>query len=500
MGRRLLAAGAILSAVAILISTEVWGGARYQDKDLQEWRKGDGKNIKPASDDGSGEDADRNRFNETPVVTYKQGEETLFALQVQPRLPDSPALPRDYLVVIDTSASKAMGPLNMAQQIVQDLARMLPPQDRMAIWTANIKPRDISRGFKPGNALEETFKELAKEIPLGAVNLKLCLGDALASFEVKSDRQRVLLFLGDGKSVADPLDAESRSELCDTMVKKQVGFFPVPLGTRIDSQNLHTLVAGTGGKVIRPGTSEPTTALIVRMQKEIGEPILYPDQFKLLGGKDLLPSRMPPLRRDTGTLVVGKLNADAKSLDLSMNGKLFDKDLEQQASYKLPPTDTDNFFLTSIYDQWKNQKDRPALLSSDRALSFAYKQNQLAVEDLLAKAEMCLEDNQTDAAEKLFEQVKQLSPTNPDAKGGLLLVDKIRTGKKTRQEILQELRINAGKREVVRLEKGGRKTVVMAQGEEKKEKEPNPEPGIDPVEDIKMRRQIADQQTTAQVN
>src|SRR5262249_12021279 len=152
----------------------------------------------------------------------------LFWLQVRPTLPDAPALPKDYLVLIDTSASKAAGPLAVSVQIAHELATKLGEQDRMAVWTANVKPRDVSRGFKeargleaayqallkeaaPGTvvarplpaALEDTFKELAKEVPLGAVNLKKTLTEALASFEVNGGRQRVIVYLGDGKSVAE---------------------------------------------------------------------------------------------------------------------------------------------------------------------------------------------------------------------------------------------------------------------------------------------------------
>ena len=49
---------------------------------------------------------DRNRFADQPLITYHDGTQTFFALQIQPKLPDALALPVDYLVMIDTSASK----------------------------------------------------------------------------------------------------------------------------------------------------------------------------------------------------------------------------------------------------------------------------------------------------------------------------------------------------------------------------------------------------------
>ncbi|MFO0881136.1 MAG: hypothetical protein U0840_27750 [Gemmataceae bacterium] len=500
--RRLLAVGAFFAVAAILACTHVWGEPR-RDKDLKDWRKGDGKTVSPPRDDGElADDADRNRFADLPVVTYQHNADTLFGLQVQPKLPDAPASPCDYLVVIDTSASKAMGPLTVSQQIAQELARRLGPDDRMALWTANLKPRDVSRGFKNAAGLADAFKDLAREVPLGAVNLKKCLTEALASFEVRDDRRRVVVFLGDGKSVADPVDADGRAELCDSMVKKQVAFFAIPMGTRIDSQNLHGLVTGTGGKVVRHGLAEAIHAVVVRLQKDTAEPIFYPTSFRLTAGtNEVLPTRMPPLRRDSGTLVVGKVPAGAKALAYSATGTLAGKELKIEQEIKVPAADTENFFLVSVHDQWKAGKERPALLPSDRALAFSCRQNQLAVEDLLAKGEMCMEQNKIDAAEKLFVQAQQLAPHSAQAKGGLVLVEKMRTGKKSRQEMLDELRLNAAKRELVRLENGGRKIVVLADGDEKKEDDPKkPEDPRDPLEDVKMRRQIAEQQANLVVN
>ncbi len=168
--RRLLAVGAILGVAAIFTCSQVWGVPGLF-RELRNWHKGDGKIIKP--DDRAStfaDDLNRNRFSDTPVVVYQadKGEEAIFGLQVLPKLPDSPARPKDYLVIVDTSASKAMGPLTTAGQIARDLAGKLGPDDRMAIWVANIAAKDLTRGFQHGKALDEALAALDKEVlPLG---------------------------------------------------------------------------------------------------------------------------------------------------------------------------------------------------------------------------------------------------------------------------------------------------------------------------------------------
>jgi hypothetical protein len=516
VARRLLAVGALLGVAALVTSTGVWGEPG-RDKELTAWRKGDGKAIKPETDDHFNDSLNRNRFLDTPVVTYQADKgDTLFALQVLPKLPDATARPKDYLVIVDTSASKALGPLVIAQEITKALIEKLGKDDRLAVWTANLKPKDISRGFKSGKALDDVLASLKKEVPLGAVCLKKCLTEALASFEVKESRQRAVVFLGDGNSVAEPIESRDRAELCEMMVKKQAAFFAVPLGMRLNSQNLHGLISGTGGKAIRhnilgtptkeapAGDSEKPLDPVVygtvkRLLKAVEEPILYHVDFTLPGTvTEALPSKLPPLRRDAGTLVVGKLAAGTKSIDYKLQGTVAGKAVTFDSRLDVPKGDPDHFFLVSIHGQWKAAKDRPALLQSDRALAYAHKQNQLALEDLLAKGEMALEQDKLDAAGKLFDKALQFAPHSARAKGGVSLVEKMKSGKKKRSDMLAELRLNAASREVVRLLPGKRVINVLADGDEKPDAAAAP-PERDPLEDVKARRAIAEQQANAVV-
>ena len=177
------------------------------------------------------------------------------------------------------------------------------------------------------------------------------------------------------------------------------------------------------------------------------------------------------------------------------------KVVRSDATFKVPASDMENFFLVGVHGQWKAGADRPALLQSDRALAYAHKQTQLALEDLLAKGEMSLEQNKLDVAQKLYEQAQQFAPHSPRAKGGLVLVEKMKTGKKSRADMLKELRKDAAKREVMRLKGDGkRKIEVLADGDEKEEKLPGGVDPRDPLDDVKARRAIAEQQANIMVN
>src|SRR5947209_7004914 len=102
---RLTAIGGVLAVVAIITCSAVWGepGAGKGPK-----AKDAGKAATPVVEkEQFAQELELNRFADKPVIVYEAvGGERLFALQVQPKLADAPVKPIDYLVMIDTSASK----------------------------------------------------------------------------------------------------------------------------------------------------------------------------------------------------------------------------------------------------------------------------------------------------------------------------------------------------------------------------------------------------------
>jgi hypothetical protein len=456
--RRFGAVGAILSLSAIFTWTLVRGD---QGKTPSKLPISSGS--KSISDGGKNweEDLARTKFTSNSVLTYrKQDGEQFFALQVKPKLDPAPARPRDYLVMIDTSASQVGLPLRASQKIAEEIVNTAQTNDRISLWTVNIPKatQNLTRGFQAAQseAVKDALNKLKEETPLGATDLKKGLEQATASFEPDPSRQRVLVFLGDGMSSFNPISAADRAKICENLVKNEIAFFPVPLGPMLDPQNLHGIASGSGGKVVRlvPSSDIPKDTT-KKLHEAMAAPILYTKSFRLAKDEvaEFFPTQMPPLRSDIPTLMVGRFAKPGKAISYSVEGTVAGKEVRVQMSEPIVAPEVDNFFLVGLYDQWKTAKDQPAMMQADRTLAFAYELNRMTCQELLAQAELALvprnkaeakaltiSQDKLQSAEKLYQQVVKLDPNNHEAIGGLKLVQKLREGKITKQQLRDQFK------------------------------------------------------------
>ena len=98
----------------------------------------------------------------------------------------------------------------------------------------------------------------------------------LRGFDLQTSRQQIVLFLGDGESCLNPLSNADRSALAADMASRQVAFFAIPLGTRLDSSNLHGLASATGGAVVRLLGEESPAKFLPKLTAAFDAPIFYP--------------------------------------------------------------------------------------------------------------------------------------------------------------------------------------------------------------------------------
>jgi hypothetical protein len=495
--RRLAAAGAILSLAVVYTCTFVLGDPSRDKKSPQAGDDTPAKSALP-------EEFQDSKFADKPVVSYTAVDGSkYFAAQLAAKNISTERRQREIVILVDTSAGQAQGGLAVAKLLAPALVNAAGADDRIQLWTVNNEIKKLVRDFTAKEQFGDAVKALNDEYPAGASNLKKALRDAAGAF-VKPNIQRVVLFLGDGRSILDPITASDRNDLCAELVKKEIAFFPIPLGHRPDPDNLHGLAVGTGGAPIRKLHDDRIEQFTERAETVLSAGILYPESLEMSPDAvaEVLPTKLPPIRSDSPTLVVGKLKGGAE-LSYTVRGTVAGKQVNVAATEKIPASEPDNFFLVSLVSQWRNAKDHAALLRSDRALAHAYETNMLAERELVAQGELAIQDNKLDHAERLFKDALQLNPADSEAQAGLTIVDRMKDGTLNRKAFEAQLAAaDANVERIAKDDKAGAKAkrvrvnlVELAAAQQKDA----PQGQDDLLRDQKRREAVEDQRSTQQV-
>src|SRR5262249_13096080 len=176
--------------------------------------------------------------------------------------------------------------------------------DRLTIWGVSTPKatRNLVRGggLKTPTEAKAALGPLENEYASGAVDLKDAIERVAKEFDGKVSRQQVIVYLGDGESALNPLDEAGRYKLAADLRAQQIAFYSIPLGAPINGHNIHTLVSGTGGAVLRPTderTEDPIAAikgLAARFQKLLAVPVMEPSKATLSAEvAEMLPAKLP---------------------------------------------------------------------------------------------------------------------------------------------------------------------------------------------------------------
>jgi len=422
--------------------------------------------AKPAAPVVPVAEATNSRFDTADILQYKPlAGAAYFALQVQPKIEPAPARPRDFVIMLSHAATQAGQSWAAGYQIAEGIIEGIADKaDRVCLWTFNtpegtkqltkefLTPKEASEMVLLKNALK-TYRNT--EYPHGDTDLKHAITEAIKSFETNKDRQRILVFLGDGLSTHNPIDAKGRLDIAKMMVKNKIAFFPVPLGNTLDPTMLHGLANSTGGAVLRTRISEEKLVdALDRYKTAFNGQILYDAKIELPAEfTNVCPSDLPPLRNDSPTLVVGRLAKNVKEVSHTITGVQAGRkgEITVTATQKVLPPNLDNFFLVGMIDQWAKAKEYPAVLQANRALAISYEDTRLAHQNMSDEASLALEQGNNGAARKIFEQIRRLSPDDTGAKTGLNLIDKLENGTLTRKALQDQFKKRTNKGDELRV-------------------------------------------------
>ncbi|HEX6962482.1 MAG TPA: VWA domain-containing protein, partial [Lacipirellula sp.] len=266
------------------------------------------------------------------LATYRQNDQTSYAISVMADMPAKEVEAVDVVVLFDTSASQTGAYREVALESLKALLAGIRPTDRVQILAMDLDATPLTEGFAAaGDAkVSEALATLEVHPPLGASDLAAALDAAVAKFEQAGSKNRSIVYIGDGVSMANLLNAPTLRPVVEKLQAARVPVSSFAVGPKVDIQLLATLANQTGGNVHvgQPMVWQDESAGITdaRAREEntrnaqlagktlatwARAAVLWATQVQtpdVLG--QMYPASFPPLRADRDTILVGRTPAE----------------------------------------------------------------------------------------------------------------------------------------------------------------------------------------------
>jgi hypothetical protein len=247
---------------------------------------------------------------EPSVQTYAAADGTsYFAINLAPNEKISDAGERDVVVLVDTSASQAGRIRERALEALDALLANLKSGDRVQLFAIDLDATPLTKEFRAvgSDPLNAAVALLKMRTPLGATDLAGGLRTGIAAFDAGSKAARSIVYIGDGRSSANFLTPDAYRELCGELADAKVSVSSYGVGPRVDGPALASLANMTGGLLALDDDSIDPKQAGNYLAGAVRGTVLWPSAASFPKNvAAVYPERMPPLRSDRDTIVIGQ--------------------------------------------------------------------------------------------------------------------------------------------------------------------------------------------------
>lgn len=268
------------------------------------------------------------------LLSYKpRSEDGFFLLLLSPSLAEvaTETVPRDLLLILDTSGSMDGDKLDQAKAGLTYILRHLNPEDRFNIVAFSSQTRSYAPALVSATEAGDAIGWIAGLEALGGTNIYMALSEALA--QVEADRHTTLVFLTDGLPTEGIVDEDVLLNAIEKEAPEDVRVFPLGVGYDVNVLLLDQLAADHRGRptYIEPDEriDEKVSAFFARMQSPLLTDIRL--DFRADGGGstaeifDVYPTPLPDLYAGTQLIVAGRYTGGGRQT-LTVSGSVNDRD------------------------------------------------------------------------------------------------------------------------------------------------------------------------------
>jgi Ca-activated chloride channel family protein len=261
------------------------------------------------------------------LLTYREGaEEGFFLLLAAPtvEVAEERVIPRDVVLVLDTSGSMEGEKLAQAKEALGYVLGHLNEEDRFNVIAFSTGLSRYARGLEPASEADGAADWVRDLEAVGGTNINRALLEALSLMEDGDDgRPAVLIFLTDGLPTEGVQEIDQILANAVAAAPERMRLFPFGVGNDVNTILLDTLAEqnrGTTGYV-RPGErideevsalyAKIKTPVLANLEVDFGDVMaeeLYPYPLPdLFAGSQLIATgryRLPDSHSDNGTVVL----------------------------------------------------------------------------------------------------------------------------------------------------------------------------------------------------
>lgn len=260
------------------------------------------------------------------MATYdKATGEIYFALSVMPKLTQPDLEQADVVVLFDTSASQIGLYRQDSRVCLRRLLEGLRDVDRVQLFALDLKPVPLNDALvaPKDEAIAEALEKLTRRTPLGSTDIPAGILAALKSLDNERVAGRSIIYIGDGVSRANFIDAKELTNLIAEIRRVRASISSFTIGPQRNVELLAMLANQSGGNVAidseDSGTAVNAGMALARVSRGA---VLWPLEAK--ADEAILvhyPEKVPPLRMDRDTVLLGMLKSRVKqSFELKVVG------------------------------------------------------------------------------------------------------------------------------------------------------------------------------------
>ncbi|MBZ0137387.1 MAG: VIT and VWA domain-containing protein [Planctomycetes bacterium] len=272
------------------------------------------------------------------VMSFREGEDAgyfLALLTPKVKLTDNEILPKDVIVVLDTSGSMDEdGKIDQARKAMTFMVNKLNEKDRFALVTFSTEARKLHDKLTPASkeAKQDAVAKIEKLEATGGTNLEQAISfayelAATGAEEGRAARPCYVILLSDGiPTMGEITDVKALAKLAREKRTEHVRMFPFGVGNDVNTWLLDTLAEEGKGQREYLKPKEDMEVKVSNFANKIASPVLSDVTLKIDGAElhDLHPQIPGDVFAGTQLSVLGRFDKPGKHqllLEGTVNGE-----------------------------------------------------------------------------------------------------------------------------------------------------------------------------------